>query len=248
MNIDPRLSVISDRLSGIGRILAVTGGKGGVGKSVTSSGLALALSAAGRKVGLLDLDLSGPSQHVILGARGVFPEEERGIVPPEVAGIRFLSLVMFTGEQPSPLRGSDISNAIIELLAITQWGKLDVLIVDMPPGLSDAALDVLRLMRRAESVLVTVPSKVAFATVEKTIRMFQELHAGMIGVLENMRMPSSALFVERECARLKVPFLGAVPFDERLEAAIGAPAELNKTDYVRSLAAIASREGLPGWG
>ena len=132
---DPRLSVIDKRLSEIKRIIAVASGKGGVGKSLVASSLALSLSNKGYRTGLLDIDLYGPSSHIILGVTDYsFPEEEKGILPHKVNNIRFMSIVYFSEDKPAPLRGIDITNIIIELLSITQWGELDYLIIDMPPG------------------------------------------------------------------------------------------------------------------
>ncbi|MFC1680021.1 P-loop NTPase [Elusimicrobiota bacterium] len=242
--IDPRLSVLDERLSGIGRVVLITGGKGGVGKSVLSSCLALASSRSGRKVGLLDLDLTSPSQHVILGAKGAFPTEDGGLVPPSVHGMMLMSMSFFVGDKPAPLRGADISNAMIELLAVTIWGELDLLVVDMPPGLSDAALDAARLLKGSESVLVTTPSRVSFSSVEKTIRLFKESGARMIGVLENMRM-KDASFVKDEATRLGVPYLGAVRFDPELEDAIGSPERLLASGVVGDLGPVV---GLLGKG
>ena len=130
-----RTSVIERRLKNINRIIAVASGKGGVGKSLVASTLALNLAKKGHKVGLLDLDLYGPSSHIILGVKDVFPKEEKGNIPPKIHGINFMSIIYFTEDKPSPFRGIDISNIIIELLAITQWGKLDYLIIDMPQEL-----------------------------------------------------------------------------------------------------------------
>jgi ATP-binding protein involved in chromosome partitioning len=218
---DPRLSIIDTRLEGIKRIIAVTGGKGGIGKSLTSSLLALTLSRLGYKVGLLDLDLSAPSAHVILGIEeGVYPKEEKGIVPPEVHGIAFMSIVYFTGNEPAPLRGTDISNAMLELLAITQWGFLDFLIVDMPPGIGDAAMDVIRWLKRAEFLVMTTGSRVALETVKKVIKMLAELNVPIIGVIENMKMKESSS-VKEELKEFNVPLLGAIEFDMNLEDSIG---------------------------
>ena len=226
---DPRVSVIDKRLAGIKRIIAVTGGKGGVGKSVTSALLALMLSQRGYKVGLLDLDLSAPSIHVILGIDGVYPTEEYGIVPPDVHGIAVMSIIYFTGNEPVPLRGDDITNAMLELLAITQWGSLDFLIVDMPPGIGDAAMDVIRWLKRAEFLVITTASKVALETVKKVLKMLDELHKPVIGVIENMKMRESSSVQEalHEC---NVQLLGAIEFDLNLEDAIGNADELTKTE------------------
>ena len=162
---EPRTSVIEKRLKNIKRIIAVASGKGGVGKSLVASSLALHLAHKGHRVGLLDLDLYGPSSHIILGVANVSPTEKQGIIPPTVHGISFMSIVYFTEEKPSPFRGVDISNIILELLAITQWGTLDFLIIDMPPGIGDETLDVIRYMKTSEFLVavsythLTLPTK-----------------------------------------------------------------------------------------
>ena len=132
---DPRTTVVSKRLRSVKRILAVTGGKGGVGKSLVASTLALSLAGQGRRAGLLDLDLTSPSDHLILGCDTRFPDEEFGVEPLSHHGIHFMSVACFAGGAPTPLRGADVTNALIELLAITRWGELDALVIDMPPGM-----------------------------------------------------------------------------------------------------------------
>src|SRR5512136_1450517 len=133
--IDPRTSVIEHRLGVIGRIVAVSSGKGGVGKSLVATTLALALARKGHRVGLFDLDFTSPSTHLILGAGGVKPKEDKGVLPADVCGLEYMSLVYYTSDQAAPLRGIDTSNALIELLAVTIWGRLDFLVIDMPPGI-----------------------------------------------------------------------------------------------------------------
>ena len=240
MVMDPRLSVIDTRLAGIKRLIAVSGGKGGIGKSLISSLLALTLSRLGYTVGLLDLDLSAPSTHVILGIKGVYPKEEKGIVPPEVHGIEFMSIVYFTGDEPTPLRGTDISNALLELLAITQWGSLDFLIVDMPPGIGDASMDVIRWLKKAEFLVVTTGSKVALETVKKVIKMLQELNRPIIGVIENMKLRDSSV-VKEELKKFEVPMLGAIEFDMNLEDSIGDANRLLERDAAARLKEIVMR-------
>ena len=240
---DPRLSVIDKRLSGIKRIIAVTGGKGGIGKSLTSSLLALTLSRMGYRVGLLDLDLSAPSTHVILGIDGVYPKEEYGIIPPGVQGISFMSIIYFTGNEPAPLRGDDISNAMLELLAVTQWGSLDFLIVDMPPGIGDASMDVIRWLKRAEFLVMTTASKVALETVKKVLKMLEELHKPIIGVIENMKMRESSSVCDA-LHEFNVPSLGAIGFDMNLEDSIGdARALIESTVAVRLKEIVVSNSG-----
>lgn len=231
---EARVSVIDKRLKNIKRIISVASGKGGVGKSLIASMLALHLSKKGHNVGLLDLDLYGPSSHIILGVKDVFPEEEKGIIPPDVHGIRFMSIVYYTEDKPSPFRGIDISNIIIELLAITQWGSLDYLVIDMPPGMGDETLDVIRLVKNSEFLVVTTPSKVAFGAVSKLLKILKELKIPTIGVIENMTMTKSP-FIRSEICQMNLPFLGSISFDKNLEDSIGKPDKLLETDFMKDL-------------
>jgi ATP-binding protein involved in chromosome partitioning len=234
---DPRLNIIDKRLAGIKRIIAVSGGKGGIGKSLTASVLALTLSRLGFRVGLLDLDLSAPSTHVILGIEGLYPKEEKGIVPPEICGIEFMSIVYFTGDNPSPLRGIDISNAMLELLAVTRWFSLDFLIVDTPPGIGDATMDVIRWMKRAEFLVMTTSSKVALETVKKVIKMLTELNVPIIGVIENMKMGDSTV-VKEELKGFDVPILDEIGFDDKIEDSIGDVNKLLESDFATRIKEI----------
>ncbi len=231
---EPRTSVIEKRLKDIHRIIAVASGKGGVGKSLVASSLALHLSQKGYRVGLLDLDLYGPSSHIILGVKNAFPTEDKGIIPPEVHGISFMSIVFFTEEKPSPFRGVDISNIILELLAITQWGVLDYLIIDMPPGIGDETLDVIRYMKKSEFLIVTTPSKVAMGAVSKLLNILVELKKPILGVIENMTMNTSS-FIEQEVSNLQVRYLGNICFDDTMEDAIGHPDRLLQTNAMKNL-------------
>ncbi len=231
---EPRTSVIETRLKNIHRIIAVASGKGGVGKSMVASNLALYLAQKGHHVGLLDLDLYGPSCHIILGVKHRFPTEEKGIIPPVVHGISFMSIVYFTEEKPSPFRGIDISNIILELLAITQWGNLDFLIIDMPPGIGDETLDVIRYMKNSEFLVVTTPSKVAMGAVQKLLSILLELKKPILGVIENMTMNDSG-FIEQEVQRLHIRYLGKIHFDNTLEESIGNPDSLLKTQVMKDL-------------
>lgn len=237
---DPRAGIIDRRVSGVGRIIAVTGGKGGIGKSQVATGLALVLAHADRRVGLLDLDFTGPCDHIALGAAGGFPEEEFGITPPVVGGIHFMSITHFIGNDPAPLRGADMSNALIELLAITQWGDLDCLVIDMPPGLGDATLDVVRLLPRAEYLVVATRSRLVVETVRRTLELLRRLQTPMLGVVENMARSDSDR-VPDLAARFGVPFLGSLPFDEELEEALGDPDQLANTRFGREVSLVAGR-------
>lgn len=231
---EARVSVIEKRLKSIKRIISVASGKGGVGKSLVASTLALNLVEKGHKVGLLDLDLYGPSSHIILGVKDVFPEEEKGIIPPKIHGIKFMSIVYFTEDKPSAFRGIDITNIIIELLAITQWGVLDYLIIDMPPGIGDETLDVIRFIKKSEFLVVTTPSKVVMGAVSKLLKILKELKIPVIGVLENMKMTESSI-IEDSITEMNLPFIGSIFFDENLEGAIGDGDLLLKTKFMEEL-------------
>ncbi len=234
---DPRLSVIDERLKNIKRIIAVSGGKGGIGKSSVASVLSLILSKLGYKVGLLDLDFSGPCAHVILGIDNVLPKEEKGIIPPEIHGIKFMSIIYYAGDRPSPLRGIDLSNALIELLAITRWGSLDFLIIDMPPGIGDMTLDVIRLMKKTEFLIVATQSRLTLETVKKMLRLLEELKIPVLGVIENMKITDSS-FIKNQLKIFDVPFLGKINFDKKFEDSLGDTDKLLKTSFAQDLKKI----------
>jgi ATP-binding protein involved in chromosome partitioning len=223
--IDPRTSIIGKRLSKIGRIIAISSGKGGVGKSMVATTLALALARKGCQVGLFDLDFTSPSTHIILGAEKIQPIEEKGIIPPTVHGLAYMSLVYFVHDNPAPLRGTDTTNVLIELLTITQWGEKDFLIIDMPPGIGDVVLDLVRLVKGIEFLIVTTPSLLAFETVKKQVELLCKLKMPIIGILENMKIARTN-DVEVATKRLDLKFLGEIPFDDQVEGSIGNESKL----------------------
>jgi ATP-binding protein involved in chromosome partitioning len=236
--IDPRISMINKRLRRISRIIAVSSGKGGVGKSLVATTLALTLTRKGCKVGLFDLDFTSPSTHIILGAKDAQPKEEKGIVPPVVKGLEYMSLIYYSGDNAVPLRGADTSNALIELLAVTRWSTLDYLVIDMPPGIGDAVLDLIRLVKRIEFLIVTTPSQLAFETVKKLVSLLQELKMPIIGVVENMKM-NTAQNIQRQTEKLGITFLGEIPYDLKVEEAIGDENKLLSTALAQKVQEIA---------
>jgi ATP-binding protein involved in chromosome partitioning len=237
--VDPRISVINERLSRISRIIAVSSGKGGVGKSLVATTLALTLARKGCKVGLFDLDFTSPSTHIILGAKDAQPKEEKGIVPPVVKGLEYMSLIYYSGDNAVPLRGADTSNALIELLAVTRWSTLDYLIIDMPPGIGDAVLDLIRLVKRIEFLIVTTPSQLAFETVKKLVSLLQELKMPIIGVVENMKT-NTAQNIQRQTEKLDITFLGEIPYDLKVEETIGDENKLLDTALAQKVQEIAT--------
>jgi ATP-binding protein involved in chromosome partitioning len=197
----------------------------------------LTLARKGYKVGLFDLDFTSPSTHVILGVENVHPEEKNGIIPPRVHGLNYMSIIYYSGEYALPLRGADVSNVLIELLAITRWNALDFLIIDMPPGISDATLDVIRLVERIRFLIVTTSTQLSFETVGKLMDLLSKLKIPVIGVIENMKMTESH-FIQQQVEREGVTFLGGTPFDTKLEEAIGNADNLLKTEFGKKLGRV----------
>jgi len=236
-----RTSVIEKRLDKVGHIISVASGKGGVGKSLVACSLALNLTKKGYKVGLLDLDLYGPSSHIILGVKEFsFPEEEKGILPYDVHGIKFMSIVYFTEDKPAPLRGVDISNVIIELLAITRWEDLDYLIIDMPPGIGDETLDVIHLVKKSEFMVITTPSQVSLGAVDKLLKILKELKLPIVGIVENMKINDLNL-IEDYSKEKGFNYIGSVSFDQRLEESIGNPEKLMNTSFMKDFEKVVKK-------
>ncbi|ASJ02366.1 ATP-binding protein [Thermococcus profundus] len=239
--IDPREIAINARLERVKRIIPVVSGKGGVGKSLVSTTLALVLAEKGYKVGLLDLDFHGASDHVILGFEPKeFPEEDRGVVPPTVHGVKFMTIAYYTEDRPTPLRGKEISDALIELLTITRWDELDYLVIDMPPGLGDQLLDVLRFLKRGEFLVVATPSKLSLNVVRKLIELLKEEGHKVIGVVENMKLDDEK-DVERLAGEFDVPYMVGIPFYLDLDSKIGNVEELMKTEFAGKIRELAGK-------
>ncbi len=205
-----------------------------MGKSLVASTLALALAEKGCSVGLFDLDFTSPSTHIILGIEGLQPKEDKGLVPPVVHGVKYMSIIYFSGEHPAPLRGADVSNVLIELLSITIWEKLDYLVMDMPPGIGDATLDLIRLIRSIEFLIITTPSQLAFETVRKLTSLLKDLNVPIMGVVENMKMDKSKT-IQQQTQKLGLTYLGEIPYDLKVEEAIGNTNKLMKTTLVEKV-------------
>ncbi|HDH44131.1 MAG TPA: ATP-binding protein [Thermococcus sp.] len=237
--IDPRIKAIEARLEKVKRIIPVVSGKGGVGKSMVSTILALVLAKKGYKVGLLDLDFHGTSDHVILGFEPKeFPEEDRGVVPPEVHGIKFMSIVYYSEDKPTPLRGMEISDALIELLAITRWEELDFLIIDMPPGMGDQFLDVLRFLKEGEFVVVATPSKLAINVIKKLLELLKEQKFKIVGLVENLKLDEEK-DIEEIANEFNVPYLVGIPLYKDLDEKVGNVKELLKSEFSKKIERVA---------
>ena len=181
-------------LSAVKNIIAVVSGKGGVGKSTVSANLALALAASGAKVGLMDADIYGPSQHIMFGIRGERPmmkdDGEKGlIVPIEKFGIKIMSIGLLIDEKQAVVwRGPMVSSAIRQFVTEVDWGELDYLILDMPPGTGDIHLTIVQTVPVTGVIVVTTPQLVAIADAKKGVAMFSQaqLKVPVIGLVENM--------------------------------------------------------------
>ncbi|MEP2450742.1 MAG: Mrp/NBP35 family ATP-binding protein [Nitratireductor sp.] len=211
---------------GIGAIIAVASGKGGVGKSTTAVNLALALGAAGKRVGLLDADIYGPSMPRLLGISGK-PETVDGKIlkPMEKYGLKVMS-IGFLVEEETPMiwRGPMVVSALTQMLREVAWGELDILVVDMPPGTGDAQLTMAQQVPLAGAVIVSTPQDLALIDARKGLNMFRRVDVPVLGIVENMSYfiaPDTGkrydIFghggAEAEAGRLGVPFLGAVPLE-----------------------------------
>lgn len=237
---DPRLAVIERRFDKVGKVIAVSSGKGGVGKSMVATCLALNLRDQGYKVGLLDLDFTSPATHVILGVEGLYPKEEYGIIPPLAHGLRYMSITHYSLDEPAPLRGADVSNAIIELLAIIRWEELDYLVVDMPPGIGDATLDTIRLVPKLEFVVITTPSMVAYQSVRRLLVLFKNLGIDIRGVIENMVLKPGD-YIESDLKKLDIDYIGEIEYCEELEEVLGDPVKLTDTGFYKKVGELSPR-------
>jgi ATP-binding protein involved in chromosome partitioning len=171
----------------VGRFIAVASGKGGVGKTTVAVNLALALSRKGLRVGLLDADIYGPSIPVMVGLHAR-PGGEGGMLkPPQRYGLEIMSVGFLVDDaQPVIWRGPMVSKAITEFLGRVNWGELDYLVVDLPPGTGDPSITIARALPKAGIVIVTTPQTVALADVRKAVSMFLKLEKPILGVVENM--------------------------------------------------------------
>lgn len=208
-------------VSGIDRVIAVASGKGGVGKSTVAVNLALALSAQGARVGLMDGDIYGPNVPLMLG----IPAESRPhvnaegkIIPLEAYGIKMISMgVLVPADQPMVWRGPMLHSAIQQFIQKVAWGELDYLLVDLPPGTGDVQLSLVQTVPLSGAVIVTTPQEVALMDVRKGIMMFQKTEVPILGIIENM---SGEIFGrgggKAAAEQFNVPFLGEIPLDARV--------------------------------
>ena len=218
-------------LGGVKNIIAVVSGKGGVGKSTVAANLALALSEGGAKVGLMDADIYGPSQHIMFGIRGERPmmKDTAGkgfIMPIEKYGIKVMSIGLLIDEKQAVVwRGPMVSSAIRQFVSDVDWGELDYLVIDMPPGTGDIHLTIVQTVPVTGVIVVTTPQLVALADAKKGIAMFgqAQLKVPVIGLVENMsyftpaELPDNKYFIfgkdggKNLADEFDIPFLGQIP-------------------------------------
>jgi ATP-binding protein involved in chromosome partitioning len=176
-------------LANVKNIVAVASGKGGVGKSTTAANLALAWAAQGARVGLLDADIYGPSQPQMMGLAGIKPQTTDGkrITPLRAHGVEVMSIgFLIDPEQPMAWRGPMVTQALTQLLGDTDWGVLDYLVVDMPPGTGDIQLTLAQRVPVSGAIIVTTPQDIALLDARKGLKMFEKVEVRVLGVVENM--------------------------------------------------------------
>jgi ATP-binding protein involved in chromosome partitioning len=239
-------------LGEVKNIVAVASGKGGVGKSTVAANLALAWARQGARVGMLDADIYGPSQPLMLGLAGETPSapDGRHLQPLERHGVRAMSIgFLVDAEQPMVWRGPMVTQALTQLLTETDWGELDYLVIDMPPGTGDIQLTLAQRVPVAGAVIVTTPQDIALADARKGLKMFEKVSVPVLGIVENMSVHVCShcghiehIFGagggERMAKQYNVRFLGELPLDARIreEADGGRPTVVAAPDSARARA------------
>jgi ATP-binding protein involved in chromosome partitioning len=243
-------------VAGVDRIIAVGSGKGGVGKSTVASNLAVALARAGRRVGLLDADIYGPSQPRMMGvSQKPGSPDGKSIIPLTAHGVTMMSIgLMMDPAKAIVWRGPMLMGALQQMLGQVQWGKLDILIVDLPPGTGDVQLTLCQRTKLTGAIVVSTPQDVALLDARKAIDMFNTLHTPVLGLIENMSTyicpncgHEAHLFghggVAAEAQKFGVPFLGELPIDldTRLAGDAGIPIAAGDGAMAQAYAVLARR-------
>ncbi|KEJ88635.1 Mrp/NBP35 family ATP-binding protein [Sulfitobacter donghicola] len=233
------------KIPGIEKIIAIASGKGGVGKSTVSANLACALAAQGRRVGLLDADMYGPSQPRMMGVSGR-PASPDGkiILPMRNHGVTMMSIGLMTNDDQAVVwRGPMLMGALQQMITQVQWGALDVLLVDLPPGTGDVQMTLSQKAKVDGAIVVSTPQDVALLDARKGIDMFQQLNVPLVGMIENMSTHICSACgheehvfghggVAAEADKLGIPLLAEIPLhlDIRLAADGGAPIVVSQPD------------------
>ncbi|MEZ5991215.1 MAG: Mrp/NBP35 family ATP-binding protein [Planctomycetota bacterium] len=249
-----RMQTASDLIPGVRNVVFVASGKGGVGKSTVAANLALALSETGASVGLLDADIYGPSMPTMFGIHNQpSATDDQRIIPHQKFGLKMMSMGFLLEEgQPVIWRGPMLDSALRQFLGQVEWGELDYLICDLPPGTGDVQMSLARMVPQAVALVVTTPQDVALADVQRAIGMFGTVNLQVLGVVENMAGfvcghcgEKTQLFGtgagKRAAKRYEVAFFGEVPLTEKVVHAGDAGEPILKSDPEDS-AALALRD------
>jgi len=217
---DPRVEYIKAKLGRLRGVLVLVSGKGGVGKSTIATLVSLNLSSRGFSVSLLDMDLTNPTLHIILGLSltDMRIVEDRGVKPIDIWGIKFFSPVMFIGENPLPLRGSSIVNSLRELLLISNLEGVDVLLVDMPPSIKEEVLEIVKY--NVKPLVITTQDPLGFWSSKRLLRLLKDEGVSSVALIENMAMEEKATLGDY-IKSLGYTHLGVIPFDPAFHKAIG---------------------------
>ena len=227
--------------------IAVASGKGGVGKSTVSANLAVALAQSGACVGLLDADIYGPNIPTMMGIHDIPGTEGNKLIPAEGHGVKLMSMgFLVKPGQPLIWRGPMLNSAIRQFLADVEWGELDYLIIDLPPGTGDASLSLAQMLPLSGVVIVTLPQAVSLEDASRGLNMFQTLEVPILGVIENMRGEFFGAGGGEDLARMaNVPFLGAIPMEQsvRIGGDTGQPVVVSRpdSDAAKAFQAIAGQ-------
>ena len=221
----PRGQAQDSLIPGVRHVIAISSGKGGVGKSTVAVNLAMALHVSGSRVGLMDADVYGPNVPMMIGAHKAPEQKDGKIIPADAHGVKVVSMGYFVPEETAVVwRGPMIHTAIQQFFRDVLWGELDYLLIDLPPGTGDAQLTISQLIPLAGAVTVTTPQEVALHDVRKGMMMFQKVNVPLLGIIENMSYfvcghcsERTEIFShgggERAAEKLGVPFLGRIPID-----------------------------------
>ncbi|MFA5873057.1 MAG: Mrp/NBP35 family ATP-binding protein [Anaerolineales bacterium] len=214
--------------------IAVASGKGGVGKSTVSANLAVALAQAGARVGLMDADIYGPNIPTMMGIHDIPGTKENKLIPADAYGVKLMSMgFLVKPGQPLIWRGPMLNSTIRQFLSDVEWGELDYLIIDLPPGTGDVPLSLAQTLPLSGVVIVTLPQAVSLEDASRALEMFRTLEVPILGIIENMRGEFFGSGGGEDLARVaKVPFLGAVPMEQsvRIGGDTGEPIVASRPD------------------